>query len=224
MSSSTLLPTRCLSCHPWWSAWKKTIFGWHNLVIITSCDQQCKTIDCCVGQCVVVISLRSAVSWRMGAFQECWQSSAQSTCSTWWCADAIFLLLLLQSTKLIDVHCNNVDIASRDDGTKSLTNAFVAMAVTERPSSLQVLWHLFVMMKDHDWRNQFYCGRFGIFHNCWKSLPSHSMWQGVVIALHSICSPNAAYHCLAQCTWSIALVARGSLLFPAQLPSLARGL
>jgi hypothetical protein len=34
---------------------------------------------------------------------------------------------------------------------KSLTNAFIVMVVTDRPASTQVLWHLIVMGRDHDW-------------------------------------------------------------------------
>jgi hypothetical protein len=36
---------------------------------------------------------------------------------------------------------------------KSLTNTIIVMVITNRPASTQVLWHLIVMVRDHDWRD-----------------------------------------------------------------------
>ncbi len=52
----------------------QSIFAWHNLVMVTSCDQNNKTIDCCMRQCIIVVLLQSVVLWRVGASQEWWQS------------------------------------------------------------------------------------------------------------------------------------------------------
>ncbi len=91
--------------------------AWHDQVTITSCDQQHKTIDHCVGGCIIVISLQSSVLWRVGASQEWWQLSARSTHSVQMCEHNVFVLFL-QSTTLVAAWHNCVDVAYHDDDIK----------------------------------------------------------------------------------------------------------
>ncbi len=68
--SATPSPTRSLSCHCCRSmalGLAKAIFAWQDLFVVTSCDQQAKTINCCMGQCGAVVPLQSTVLWQVGA-------------------------------------------------------------------------------------------------------------------------------------------------------------
>jgi hypothetical protein len=95
---------------------------------------------------------------------------------------------------------------------KSLTDTFIAMAVADRPASLQALWRFIAMVKDRNWRNQSYRGLFGTFTIVKGHHPVALCGEGLVVALHCVRGPNAAYHRLAQRTRSLALVTSGSLL------------
>jgi hypothetical protein len=72
---------------------------------------------------------------------------------------------------------------------KSFTNTFVAMAVVERPVSLQALWRFIAMMRDCDWHNQFYCKCFGIFAIVEGHGPAALCGKGLVVPLHGIRNP-----------------------------------
>jgi hypothetical protein len=74
---------------------------------------------------------------------------------------------------------------------KSLTNAFVATAVTDRLASLQALWHFIAMVKDHNWHDQFNRERFGTFTIIEGCGPVTYCGDGLVIALHGVCGPKA---------------------------------
>jgi hypothetical protein len=80
---------------------------------------------------------------------------------------------------------------------KSLTDGFIAMVVADRPASLQALWRFIAMVRDHDWCNQFNHECFGAFTIIEGCGPVTYCDEGLVIALHGIRSPNAAYRCLA---------------------------
>jgi hypothetical protein len=81
---------------------------------------------------------------------------------------------------------------------KSLTSTFVAMAVAERPFSLQVLWRFIAMTRDCIWHDQFYCKCFGIFAIIEEHGPVTLCGEGLVVSLHDVCGPNAAFRRLAQ--------------------------
>ncbi len=61
----------------------------------------------------------------------------------------------------------------------------------------------------HDWFNRECFGAFTIAEGCG---PVTYCGEGLVVALHGICNPNAACHCLAQHTQSPILVVRCLLL------------
>ncbi len=120
---------------------------------------------------------------------------------------------------LVAPWCNLLNVASHNHNIKSLTDAFVAMAVAEAQASLQVLCCFIVMMRDCDQHNQFYCRHFGTIAIIEGCGPVVLCGKGLVVALW-----QEANCCLAQCMHPIALVVRSSLSYPAQLPFLARGL
>jgi hypothetical protein len=80
---------------------------------------------------------------------------------------------------------------------KSLTDTFVAMAVADRPASSQALWRFIALVRDCDWHNVFNCECFGAFTIVEGCGPVTYCGEGLVIALHSIRSPDVAYYCLA---------------------------
>jgi hypothetical protein len=86
------------------------------------------------------------------------------------------------------------------------------VAVANRPASLQALWRFIAMVKDCDWCNQSYLGRFGAFTIIEGRGPVTYCGAGLVVALHGVRNPNAAYHCLARYTRSLAFVVIGSSL------------
>ncbi len=92
---------------------------------------------------------------------------------------------------------------------KSFTNAFVAMAVADRPASSQALWHFIAIVRDCNWHDWYNCECFGAFTIIEGHGPVTYCGEGLGVALHNVRSLNAAYCCLAQHTWSLALVARG---------------
>jgi hypothetical protein len=113
---------------------------------------------------------------------------------------------------------NNVDccavqpnVSSCHDDTKVLDQHFFVVAVANRPASSQVLWCFIAMVRDCDWHNQFYCECFGTFTIVKGCGPVTYYGEELVVALHSVHGPNAAYCRLAGRTWSLALVAKGSL-------------
>ncbi len=165
----------------------KAILAWNNLVIVTSCDEKHKTIDCCVGQSIIVGPLQSRVSWRVGASQVWWQSSARSLCFAQWCTDTMFLLSLLWSTPLIVTRRNHVNVASRNDNTKVFyqriccdgscrENSFIAGAMTHHCNG-ERSWLAWSILQQALW----------CLCNRWRSWLSRSLWRG-------------AHHCLARHT------------------------
>jgi hypothetical protein len=76
---------------------------------------------------------------------------------------------------------------------KSLTNTFVAMAVADRPASLQVLWRFIAIVRDCNWCNQFNREHFGAFMIVKGHGPVNYCGEGLSVALHGLCGPNAAY-------------------------------
>ncbi len=155
-------------------------FVWHNLVVVTSCNQQEHKInEFCMGQRIFVIPLQSTVLWHMGASTEWWRSSAWSTRFAWW----LSLLSLLQSTKSIVAWRNYVNVASCNDVMKIFDQCiccngsrrgthFIAGAMTlycndeglwlVQSILWQALWHL--------------C-------DCHRLWPRCSLWQGACLCL-----------------------------------------
>jgi hypothetical protein len=82
-------------------------FAWHNLVVVTSCDQK---VHFCMGRRIFVIPLQSTVLWHVGASPEWWRSSRHILLGDYHC--------YLQSTKLIVAWRNHVNVASCDDDMK----------------------------------------------------------------------------------------------------------
>ncbi len=74
---------------------------------------------------------------------------------------------------------------------KSLTNAFIVMAVADRPASSQALWRFIAMVRDHDWRDQFNRECFGAFTIVKGCGPVNYCCEGLIIALHGVCGPEA---------------------------------
>ncbi len=101
------------------------------------------------------------------------------------------LLLLLQWATLFVMRCNLVGIAYHNHNTKVLNNAFVAMAVKEAQASLQALWHFIGMIRDCDWHNQFYPGRFGAFTIVMGHVLVDLCGKGLIVAMHDVCKPTA---------------------------------
>jgi hypothetical protein len=69
---------------------------------------------------------------------------------------------------------------------RSLTDAFLAMVVAERPVSLQALWRFIAMVRGCNWRNQFYPERFGAFTILKGCGPVTHFGEGLVFALHGV--------------------------------------
>ncbi len=103
---------------------------------------------------------------------------------------------------------------------KSLTNAFVAMAVEKAQASLQAQWCFIAMMRDRNWLNQVYHKRFGAFtivKDC--GLVAHCS-KGLIIALHSLHDQlslwqetHYRYH-LAWCTQANCPCSEGLIVVP----------
>ena len=141
----------------------KTIFVWHNLFVVTSCGQQCK---------------KSIVAWNNASLLF---PHSQQFCGVWSplesggnCQQDLHALLGDVQTLCFCCHfciqqswlswgATMLMLLPTMRTQKSLTGAFVAMAVAERPALLQALWHFF-----HDegsWlvRSTFLCALWRLF-------------------------------------------------------------
>jgi hypothetical protein len=61
------------------------------------------------------------------------------------------------------------------------------MAVTDVQASLLVLWCLIEMVRYCDWRDQFYCERFGAFMIVESCGPVAYFGERIIVALHNVC-------------------------------------
>ncbi len=90
------------------------------------------------------------VSWHLGACQE-WWGSLVSTIYTFrlvMCGQDVFVVASAISN--IDCRAAQPDVASCNEDTKVFDRCIVAMAVAERPVSLQALWRFIAMVRDCD--------------------------------------------------------------------------
>ncbi len=161
-----------------------------------------KNSDRWEGQYCQLCWLLSTVSWHLGASQEWWQSSVwypysicgHNCCCYCFCNEEH---CLLQGATLLALLTTMMT-------QKSLTDAFVAVAVKEAQASLQVLWCFITMIRDCNWLNQVYCKHFGTFMivKCWGPVAQYG--EGLVVPLHGIHGHiplwQGVHRCLAQHT------------------------